>query len=366
METIPSKMGHPNTNSQPVKDFRITQICFALSRLSRIGGEKGARITNISEELHMPALDLPSASTASLPGPDPAFVVENSAGCVGVEGRSTGVSLVPSLPSVGVRGASSGVSPFPASVSGLPGPFFASIGVEGISTVSKVGNINAVGVFGHCDNGTGVQGNSTTGNGVQGISDGGNAVEGNSEHGGGVVGFSGNGVGVQGKSTASNATGFLGGTDPVFHQHAGVYGQSDQQGVMGLSMSPTGTGVYGGNTAAGGGAGIGVRGETFDGVGVQGRSFGKGLAGRFVGDLEVTGDIRLVNADCAEDFDVTGPDEVEPGTVMVIDGAGGLQPSRRAYDRRVAGVISGAGDLRPGIVLDKHESGARRMPVALQ
>jgi hypothetical protein len=37
------------------------------------------------------------------------------------------------------------------------------------------------------------------------------------------------------------------------------------------------------------------------------------------GDVEVTGDIRLLNADCAEDFDVAGAEEIEPGTVMVID-----------------------------------------------
>jgi hypothetical protein len=28
------------------------------------------------------------------------------------------------------------------------------------------------------------------------------------------------------------------------------------------------------------------------------------LAGYFEGDVEVTGDIRLTNADCAEDFDI--------------------------------------------------------------
>jgi hypothetical protein len=42
----------------------------------------------------------------------------------------------------------------------------------------------------------------------------------------------------------------------------------------------------------------------------------------------VTGDIRLTNADCAEDLDIADSDEVGPGTVV-----------------KVAGVISGAGRL---------------------
>jgi hypothetical protein len=42
-----------------------------------------------------------------------------------------------------------------------------------------------------------------------------------------------------------------------------------------------------------------------------------------------------------------------------------LQESQQAYDKRVAGVISGAGDLRPGIVLDKQQTQGNRMPIAL-
>lgn len=83
------------------------------------------------------------------------------------------------------------------------------------------------------------------------------------------------------------------------------------------------------------------------------------------GDLKVTGDISLENSDCAEDFDVAGKDPVEPGTVMVIDGDGALQPSQHAYDRCVAGVISGAGDLRPGITLGRQDKKAGRLPLAL-
>jgi len=85
----------------------------------------------------------------------------------------------------------------------------------------------------------------------------------------------------------------------------------------------------------------------------------------FDGSLTVKGDIVLANADCAEHFDISQTEQVEPGTVMVLGEEGTLEPSQRAYDKRVAGVISGAGDFKPGIVLDKQQSGDSRMPVAL-
>ncbi|MEJ7683426.1 MAG: hypothetical protein WKG06_37325 [Segetibacter sp.] len=83
------------------------------------------------------------------------------------------------------------------------------------------------------------------------------------------------------------------------------------------------------------------------------------------GNVEVTGDIILHGADCAEDFDVLAGETVEPGTVMVIDQDGALKQSEKAYDKRVAGVISGAGDFRPGIILDKQPAESNRKPIAL-
>ena len=54
----------------------------------------------------------------------------------------------------------------------------------------------------------------------------------------------------------------------------------------------------------------------------------------------------------------------------MIDGEGALRQSDTAYDRRVAGVISGAGDHRPAIVLDRQNgrgaiSDRQRGPIAL-
>lgn len=82
------------------------------------------------------------------------------------------------------------------------------------------------------------------------------------------------------------------------------------------------------------------------------------------GNVEVPGDVSLVNADCAEHFNTSGGD-AEPGTVMVLGDQDTLKPSERAYDKRVAGVISGAGDYKPGIVLDKQPSQCKRSPISL-
>jgi hypothetical protein len=75
------------------------------------------------------------------------------------------------------------------------------------------------------------------------------------------------------------------------------------------------------------------------------------------------GDIVLMNADCAENFEVS--ESVEPGTVMVLGDDGSLRSSDSAYDTRVAGVVAGAGSYRPGIVLDGGASGDNRLPISL-
>ncbi len=77
------------------------------------------------------------------------------------------------------------------------------------------------------------------------------------------------------------------------------------------------------------------------------------------------GDIKLLGADCAEDFAVERSEELEPGTVLVIGDDQRLHESRSAYDKRVAGVLSGAGGLGPGLVLGRRAERSGRLPVAL-
>ncbi len=85
------------------------------------------------------------------------------------------------------------------------------------------------------------------------------------------------------------------------------------------------------------------------------------------GGISVTGDVILLNggSDCAEQFDLKADETADPGTVMVIDGTGSLRRSYCAYDRAVAGVVSGAGAFRPAIVLDRRADSEARATIAL-
>jgi hypothetical protein len=76
------------------------------------------------------------------------------------------------------------------------------------------------------------------------------------------------------------------------------------------------------------------------------------------------GDIQLAGADCAEQFDITEA-TAEPGTVMVVGESEKLAPCDRPYDTRVAGIVSGAEEYRPGLILDRRETGSPRRPIAL-
>ena len=78
------------------------------------------------------------------------------------------------------------------------------------------------------------------------------------------------------------------------------------------------------------------------------------------------GDIILTNGDAAEDFDVLDAELAAPGTVMVLGEDARLEPCAAAYDRKVVGVVSGAGPYRPGIVMDRGETtDGRRVPISV-
>lgn len=89
------------------------------------------------------------------------------------------------------------------------------------------------------------------------------------------------------------------------------------------------------------------------------------------GDVHVTGkmkvdkDILLTGSDCAERFELAGAEPPEAGTVVVIDRDGRLRESREPYDKRVAGVVAGAGDYRPAIVMGAAATGRAGALVAL-
>ena len=69
-------------------------------------------------------------------------------------------------------------------------------------------------------------------------------------------------------------------------------------------------------------------------------------------------------ADLAEKFATS--QAAEPGTLMVIDpdNPGQLKPSTSAYDSKVAGVVSGAGGVTPGMTLSQDVLGGDT-PIAI-
>ena len=156
---------------------------------------------------------------------------------------------------------------------------------------------------------------------------------------------------------------------------AGHFQSVGGEGIRGTTNSDTNAAVVGvsnGNARAGhfqSVGGEGIRGTTNSdtNAAVVGVSNGLAPAGFFQGNVQVSGDIQLLNADCAEDFDITETEKVETGTVMVLNEQGSLQPSYREYDKKVVGVISGANGYKPAIVLDKQYSQQDngRLPVAL-
>jgi hypothetical protein len=294
----------------------------------------------------------------------------------------------------GVRGDSSAEMSVPTT--------FGS-GVAGVNT--STGPAAGPGVYGE-SRGTGVWGSSHTWTGVFGISrstTGGAGVWGQGEaNGAGVVGLSAAGVGVVARTKSTTGAAAL---------------QAEQEGsgpgVLGLALQWHG--VYGRTASTTGGAGVmgehtgngpGMLAQSAQGIGLLARSEGgeavraetnssgvaaiaavnrnaasgaaavyaekagtAGHAGYFAGrvmvttHLEVGGDISLVNADFAEEFDLSEP--AEPGTVVVLNEDGSVRPAKQAYDGRVAGIICGAGSDRPGIILDRRPTGRPRSPVAL-
>ncbi|MGW6244359.1 hypothetical protein ACWFR6_09450, partial [Streptomyces roseolus] len=98
----------------------------------------------------------------------------------------------------------------------------------------------------------------------------------------------------------------------------------------------------------------------------------KGHAGFFNGDVYVTrnlgvgGDLVMVGGDVAEEFDLAeGVGEVSAGAVLVLDEQGTLAPCTRAYDRCVAGIVAGAGDRVPALILDRRgaDQDVRKKPI---
>ena len=146
-----------------------------------------------------------------------------------------------------------------------------------------------------------------------------------------------------------------------------IAGFSDTNfGVFASSDSGIGLSATGGQLAAQFNGGVEIDGDclTTGGQRTRGDHRCDGNMHTF-GNLTVEGDIQLGGADYAEDFEISNAEGAAPGMVMVLDDLGGVRVSEEAYDRRVAGVISGAGGYRPAVILDRHDTDTDRRPLAL-
>jgi hypothetical protein len=262
-------------------------------------------------------------------------------------------------------------------------------GVQGISNTNDgvTGrSTSAFGVFAASVSGIGLRAVSESGRGMeaqakQGIAEG---LVAQSEGGAGVLGISNTGDGVVGQSNSAFGA--------FVHSESGVGLRATSQSgrAMEAQAKQNGEGVVGQSQG-----GDGVFGISVTGVGVHGQ--GGRLAGLFEGDVQATGniqgndvsatgkiqcdvlvankvdcptatitcfDVSISNADCAEEFELAGAEAVQPGTLMSFGIDGTLFPSSESYDSKVVGVISGAGEYKPGIVLDRRHGG-NRVPIAL-
>lgn len=314
--------------------------------------------------------------------------LNQSAGGYGVSGYSFGFAGVFGF---GKAATSNGVyGQVPNSNTGGSGVFGRNDGSGwGVAGYSATG---FAGVFGSGGN-SGVFGLTGNGNasGVHGRNDGDNplaswGVFGFSPKGfAGVFGSGGNN-GVFGQTGNGNASGVYGlnegsGLAPGVAGHspngfAGVVGTGGQNGVYGKSSSAPFSGVFGENV----GNGWGVFGKSTGGDGVGGvtdnpnkvggyfRNNAGGLALRVDGTastnvLQITG-----GGDIAEPFEITNAEAIRPGLVVAIDPdqPGHLRIADKAYDRTVAGIISGANGINPGLTMKQEGTVADGAhPVAL-
>lgn len=270
------------------------------------------------------------------------------------------------------------------------------------------------GVYGHCNgNGVGVFGNCNGGNGsfgVVGFSQGGTAILGNTVSGNAGVFLGKVGIGtaspavtldvLASQATAQfvssaatygsvivlkNTTGspsYLGAIN--FEDANGTPGQIAGLATDGLSFRAGGDERM--RIGANGNIGWGASNLSQDQGGAieLGNSLGSGnvpyidfhygvgfdqdynvrIINDAAGLLTVNGDFRITRAltimggaDLAEPFQMSGKD-IPKGALVVIDeeNPGRLKKSERAYDTRVAGIVSGANGINPGISL--HQDGA--------
>jgi hypothetical protein len=272
--------------------------------------------------------------------------------------------------SISIQGNS---SPLASAIAGYApsGNLGTGLGVHGRNGQGSSQPLSSgVGVYGDSDSGSGVYGASASGVGVVGVSQKNDAIRGTSAsaQNAGVSGTNtGGGTGLWATSTAIGVYAKGETAAAQFDGAVSVNDTKDEDAFGSTSGSSHHAAVAAHNNS--GGFAFWGNSDSKGGTGLYAR--GANLAALFDGAVQINGNLNMgggdvVFGDCAEWFDVSTDVIAEPGTVMVITDDGKLEPSSWAYDKRAAGVVSGAGDFRPGIILGvTPESQRRRAPVAL-
>lgn len=293
---------------------------------------------------------------------------------------------------------------FSSSVAGTPAVTASATGSNAVHAVGKSAGDSAV-YAEHADQGIGVfgRGGPTGGEGVFGqTASSFSGIYGKNTSGGnGVTGESASGPGVYGLSNSQAnpaigilaSSGVLGENNQPFGEGVrGVAKGSRGVGVLGVADDQNGVGVIGSSSS-----GVGVKGSSSQGYGISGTGgnvgvyahnsalnptggtqndaylAAPGFAGDFHGDVSVQGKATVTvleitgGGDLAEPFSVEDSTIVEPGTVMVIDEnhPGSLKIADSAYDRKVAGIVSGANGISTGLTLQHASLSGGKTLVAL-
>jgi hypothetical protein len=175
---------------------------------------------------------------------------------------------------------------------------------------------------------------------------------------------------VYGAALNEKSTDNYGGYFTSAGSSSGVFGEASdkengQAGGVFHCLGKYGAGVIG--LALNDGPGVSNFGGSFDargenGIGIKAKGGPKGYAARFTGNVQIIGrdSGNLImelgeGLDIAEGFRIAAPKkyEIVPGSVVIIDSEnpGMIKSSEKAYDTRVAGIVSGANGLGSAVKL---------------
>lgn len=195
--------------------------------------------------------------------------------------------------------------------------------------------------------------------------------EGHNDHSYGLVKIDSNGIAVKAIPPISsvspiqelkiNALGIscegISASSQKHDNHEIVVNASSERGIAVKASSKLSVGIMASSIVTA------IKAESGLGIGIH--ASGGTYAGKFEGDIMVTGQIKTPNADCAEYFEAKSKELIEPGTVMVVNNESQLELGVEPYDKHVVGVVSGASNIRPGLILGKQLGQPNSLLIAL-